>query len=1052
MNSGWLGLMATSTSRTVPLRSLHLKYQLIVIWEGCLCLCPYQTKGPISQGLSTFSSTPAMLFFSWLYMIHFTECGMTWKQQWKDAKQEPGGLCWSSPCWQIPTMGLSTLPPGIGRKRPSWRTSWQSRTCQLQLLENICTSCARRGECLSQAVVKMFRPSLTHCPLWTLLRPKDHSLIKLMRWFSWFESMAFYSGELWATKIILEDGLEVAEEGSGKDIDEGPLKEQKDPQKELADLKKRKGSWKLAPQMVIEKNVVVKDIIMSVAKASWELFAARARDIVSPLHVLEYNISCSHAGFWKNELVEMVHTALYDERFLQHLLPEYCIHEKAVEWHCDFLDKLLQTRSESLAAFHCLPPFLYHHILAPSTEVALQAHLSANKHWEILLAAEEAANEGVEVKRLKHLHWRKHPLIRCLLMGFEQDKIKHQFFTDRSCARRLQLVISKNLGDSRVIENVHQHGRDLFRSSKANSISNTAIMSNALRSNVLEKRKTPMVNAQEAAKALGPQWKPSYKESVVQSLKTKGKKLPTELQRMMQPQKGLNTWPSPAPGSLFLSAASTEWLFTFWGSNDPALKGVDINAAWLSFLARPGAVVAQRSTGLLMKVMCSAEFGFLALTMEAKEVGSGRIYLCQTSRADIIWRHIWDLDDWLEVQMSPFLVGRHTGPVGYRLSGDPPMPLEVAACIFGHPMTFKQASDLVSLFGGSLPPKASKKNAMEALIELVVPSENQDLAKSFLKIDEYDDKGFDSDFSEVISELAQDEGNQTDLKDFRDKKRIYNKKRQMAARDAPLQGKERKPKAKAKAKAKAKNKPKTSLGQKLLHRAAKQLAEKDADDMEEMPPPPVPPPPVPPPAPPPVPPPAEGPEELMVAEADSTTPEPAQPSRPSASGGPSGEPSGPTRERHRSPEEVMSILEPPGCKFGISFHDHRFTSVWREDHPELEAPYSQKRFSRSFGNQRTWQEAIIEVHERNWKKWNLLQAEYPLGEKVEMKAAQIPSSLMNQLQPVIDNLPPLVKYSKRWCMEKFHQQETLLPKAWSAGWQIEKVLILGEGLCRTANW
>ena len=55
--------------------------------------------------------------------------------------------------------------------------------------------------------------------------------------------------KFWRTlgnKNHLGDGLDVAEEGSGKDIDEGPLKEQKDAQKELAELKKRKGSWKQA--------------------------------------------------------------------------------------------------------------------------------------------------------------------------------------------------------------------------------------------------------------------------------------------------------------------------------------------------------------------------------------------------------------------------------------------------------------------------------------------------------------------------------------------------------------------------------------------------------------------------------------------------------------------------------------------------------------------------------------------------------------------------------------------------------------------------------------
>ena len=65
--------------------------------------------------------------------------------------------------------------------------------------------------------------------------------------------------------------MDLAEEGSEKEVDEGPPKSHKDDQKELQELKKRKGCWKLAPRMITEKNVLLKDIIMSVAKSSWWL-------------------------------------------------------------------------------------------------------------------------------------------------------------------------------------------------------------------------------------------------------------------------------------------------------------------------------------------------------------------------------------------------------------------------------------------------------------------------------------------------------------------------------------------------------------------------------------------------------------------------------------------------------------------------------------------------------------------------------------------------------------------------------------------------------------
>jgi len=86
-------------------------------------------------------------------------------------------------------------------------------------------------------------------------------LIKLMRWFSWFESMLFYHGEMWATKMVLEatDSLGEAP-ASEQEVEERP-QEHKDPQKELQALKKRQGSWKLAPKLINHKNMAVKDCI-----------------------------------------------------------------------------------------------------------------------------------------------------------------------------------------------------------------------------------------------------------------------------------------------------------------------------------------------------------------------------------------------------------------------------------------------------------------------------------------------------------------------------------------------------------------------------------------------------------------------------------------------------------------------------------------------------------------------------------------------------------------------------------------------------------------------
>ena len=866
-------------------------------------------------------------------------------------------------------------------------------------------------------------------------------LIKLMRWFSWFESMVFYQGELWMTKMVLESGLDSLEQGSEQEVDEKP-KGNKDHQKELQELKKRKGTWKLAPQLINSKNMAVKDCILSIGKSTWQLFAARARDICSPNHVMELNISCSYLGFWKQELEEMVQCSLFDERHMQHLLPEFRSHEKVLEWHVDLMDRLLQTRTQSLVAFHCLPPNLYNHILSPSPAAVVAASELATGHWKVLLKAEEAALAGVEVKPLKSMHWRLNPLVRTLLMAYEEDAAKGRLFSIDSAALRLQRVIAKNLGDSRVIENIHQHGRDLYRASKAKTISNTAIMANCLRSGVLEQRKVPMVNAHEAQKAFGEAWRPAYKESVVSSMRSKGKKMPVGLQNLMLAQKGDHTWPSPAAGSLFQSAMATQWLFNYWGNED--LPDVDVNAAWLSFLAQPGSILAQKSSGLMVKVLASAEFGFVGLRMKVVVLDQKRFYCCCQGRDQFMTHYIHDLDDWIELHTEPSLLGGHTGPIGWVPTGHAPLPLDVSALAQGHSMTFQQALGLLRLYGaaGGLPGNPSKATVMKKLIETVVPDNLKEQALSHLQAPQAkEEQMFDSDFSEVLSELGQDENNIQDLKEYKEKKKFYNMKRRMNAKDSPIPKAKAKGKAKAKATAKPKPKAKAKdFATRFSNRRAKKLAEDKkaeeeacldfADGLEkaldeafpqqELEPEPIVP--------------EAGPMEVEVAEAEPLEGEVAEAGPMEVEEAPAGAmevgqeaalvaeageaadakaKAAPRREARKTPEELMALIEPPGCKMGISFNVHTFTSRWLQDHPSLPGQFSQRTFSRAFFARRSWRDALVDVHEHNWKKWRQLKSVYPLAGKREMEPGQIPDHILDQFEPIIAELPEYVRYHEK---------------------------------------
>lgn len=500
-------------------------------------------------------------------------------------------------------------------------------------------------------------------------------LIKLMRWFSFFESMLFHNGDWWATKMVILHGAG-DEGGAGEsgedDVDMEQLAGHEDHRKELQELKKRKGTWKLAPQLINHRNLAIKDCILSVGRATWKHFAERSRQLLSPAHILEYNISCAFRSYWVSELADMIGQSLWDPRNLDHVLPKWCMHSDALIWHTDIFDSFVEARSMSLAAFHCMPPALYHHLLSPIPSVARAAHDLALKHYKHLLAAEEAVAGGADVQPLDSMYWRLNPLIRSIYLAFEQDEAQQLVLTAGSKALRLQRVLAKNLGDSRLIENTHQHGRDLYRSSKASSFSNPTIFANALRSGTLEERKVPRLKVSEQDKATAGAFRLRFRDSVNSKLRSQGHKLPKDMQLMMVPKSKTHTWPSPAPSSLFSSAAATQWLFTFYGAeNNSPLKAEGVNGSWVSLLARAGRIVGQSSTGRLIKVLATAEFGFLGADILLLAGADGqRHFVCSKDRKAVQWHHVVDLDDWFALPVEPSLVNAQ-GPLGWKKVGDP---------------------------------------------------------------------------------------------------------------------------------------------------------------------------------------------------------------------------------------------------------------------------------------------------------------------------------------------------------------------------------------------
>ncbi len=131
----------------------------------------------------------------------------------------------------------------------------------------------------------------------------------------------------------------------------------------------------------------------------------------------------------------------------------------------------------------------------------------------------------------------------------------------------------------------------------------------------------------------------------------------------------------------------------------------------------------------------------------------------------------------------------------------------------------------------------------------------------------------------------------------------------------------------------------------------------------------------------------------------------------SSAGAAPGTPGMTRAKKYKTPEEVLDMLQPPGCKFTLGYRDHRFSSKFDVDAPGLEGKMKQKTFSKTFVERRGWREALQEVHAHNWKKWNIVRDRFPLRDGVEpQEPGNIPEDIFAALQPTIEGLPEVTRY------------------------------------------
>ena len=294
-----------------------------------------------------------------------------------------------------------------------------------------------------------------------------------------------------------------------------------------------------------------------------------------------------------------------------------------------------------------------------------------------------------------------------------------------------------------------------------------------------------------------------------------------------------------------------------------------------------------------------------------------------------------DLNDWAFVPTEPVLLSQASGPIGWKKSGLS-MSLQCAVCLAGLPLTVVQMKDLVKLLGGHVKGNASRKTVEQHVWGLSFPEDELEAAKAAAKTRAAEqDNDWDSELSEVISELDQDDANKQDLQDLKARKKIAKLLMKLGARQpdepVPARGKAKKSRlGKGKGKGKSKNdenrrtkkrcRPDSSSFAARTFKRRRLASEPPPGagvDFEEADPEPAAQPPDPEPA----------------------FPEPAEPSsssRPAAAAGDgapldvddAARPRAPVVRVNRSPDDILIKITPPGAWLGLSYGDHRFSSKY----------------------------------------------------------------------------------------------------------------------------
>ena len=291
---------------------------------------------------------------------------------------------------------------------------------------------------------------------------------KMMRWFNINELWADRGQDFWALRMLLEfhhggDGSEALDAAE----DPGALM-QSNPRKELRELRASHGGMKLAQKLLTPWLRTTMKLYYYGTKSSWTWYTEQVQHCKTPKQGIAYLLRWSR-GEWRGEINSILTTSLENPANLVSCELDWSSPAQDKERHDErastlqgFVGRLVANRAFSNLLYEG-PPFSYVGVFSSKADVKREAMLAMRKDAELLFQIETIRHIVPCVQELlDEMLDIFCPAVRILYITFERDK----WSSSSADGRRHLASMLKVIPDTKIVEDAHQHLRDLQRRSR----------------------------------------------------------------------------------------------------------------------------------------------------------------------------------------------------------------------------------------------------------------------------------------------------------------------------------------------------------------------------------------------------------------------------------------------------------------------------------------------------------------------------------------------------------------------------------------------------------